>query len=241
MTAALVLPGAAQAQWTTTGSDISNTNSGNVGVGTTAPTRKLNVNNTAAQPEEIIGVYRPASANTSAGRSRAAFEFRGDAYSDNPNFYGWNVQPNTVLAKISAVPKSYLELGSVIAGTHASLGFFVSSAGHGGLLERMTVLGNGNVGIGTTTPTALLNLWTSSGDVVQTFSNAGNAAGALDIRYKYESSQHRIGFADNNGNWLFYAQYATPNTNATAFFPGSVTVGGNIAAKYQDVAEWVES
>src|SRR6266542_1936724 len=69
-----------QAQWTTNGNNINNTNSGNVGVGTTAPDRKLSVNNTAAQSEEAISVYRPASANTSAGRSRVAIEFRGDAY-----------------------------------------------------------------------------------------------------------------------------------------------------------------
>ena len=128
-------------------------------------------------------------------------------------------------------------MSSVIAGFHANLGFFVTSAGHGGLLERMTIRGNGNVGIGTTTPAGLLQLRVSSGDVIQRFDNAGNAGGQLDLRYKFESSQHRVGFADTNGNWLFYAQYATPNTSSTAFFPGSVTVGGNISAKYQVVAE----
>ncbi|HKY28657.1 MAG TPA: hypothetical protein VJM12_12030 [Pyrinomonadaceae bacterium] len=101
---ALAIPSAARAQWTTTGSDISNTNSGNVGVGTTGPGRKLSVVNTAAQAEEIISVYRPASANTSAGRNRVSFEFRGDAYSDNPNLFGWSMFPGIVMAKISVLP-----------------------------------------------------------------------------------------------------------------------------------------
>ena len=73
ITCALVPLSVAQAQWAPSGSDISNTNTGNVGIGTNAPSRKLSVNNTAAQPEEIISVYRPASANTSAGRSRVSF------------------------------------------------------------------------------------------------------------------------------------------------------------------------
>jgi len=160
----IVLLGCSQhalAQWTApnASSNINNTNAGSVGVGTTVPDRKLSVNNTATQSEEIISVYRPAAANTSAGRSRVAFEFRGDGYSDNPNIYGWSLNlPNSVLAKIGATPKSYIELGSVNAGIHASLGFFVQSAGHGGLLERMTISGNGNIGVGTLTPAYRLDV-----------------------------------------------------------------------------------
>src|SRR5262249_4353898 len=92
---------------------------------------------------------------------------RGDAYSNNPNFYGWNVSAsNSVMAKITATPKSYLELGSATAGIHSSLGFFVSSAGHGGLLERMSILGNGNVGIGTTSPTTKMHLMSGTDSAV---------------------------------------------------------------------------
>jgi hypothetical protein len=40
---AMCLPGAASAQWVTNGSNISNTNTGNVGVGTAAPATKLDV------------------------------------------------------------------------------------------------------------------------------------------------------------------------------------------------------
>lgn len=39
----LMLPGAARAQWATNGNDINNTNTGNVGIGTSAPTGRLQV------------------------------------------------------------------------------------------------------------------------------------------------------------------------------------------------------
>lgn len=130
---------------------------------------------------------------------------------------------------------------------------------------------SGNVGIGTTNPIGLLHLRVSSGDVIQRLSNAGNGNGELDLRYKFESSQHRMGMTDTSGNWLFYTQYANPTTSAIGYFPGSVGIGttapstklhvvgdvtlagtgnitasgtvtaGNIVAKYQDIAEWVPS
>src|SRR5215471_3969924 len=42
--ACVVLPTNAWAQWTTSGSNIYNSNSGNVGIGTTTPIAKLDVN-----------------------------------------------------------------------------------------------------------------------------------------------------------------------------------------------------
>ena len=233
ITCTLAMPSAARAQWTTTGSDISNTNSGNVGVGTTGPSRKLSVVNTAAQSEEIIGIYRPASANTSAGRSRVAFEFRGDAYSDNPNIFGWSMFPGTVMAKISVVPQSFSEVGSGISGTHASLGFFVSSAGHGGLSERMTIVGNGKVGIGITTP--IYSLDVNGG--VNAFRTKAATTSSSDAIATFENSSAIQMIVRGNGN----VGIGTVNPANKLHVAGNITVDGNVAAKYQDVAEWVDS
>ena len=40
---ALALPGTAKAQWTTSGNNINNTNSGNVGIGTPSPSSRLTI------------------------------------------------------------------------------------------------------------------------------------------------------------------------------------------------------
>jgi hypothetical protein len=119
----------------------------------------------------------------------------------------------------------------------------------------------GNVGIGTITPVTLLHLRVKNGDLIQRFSNAGNAGGELDLRYRFESAHHRMGVTDTSGNWLFYTEYANPNSAAVGYFPGSLGIGtsvpaeklhvlgnatftgtvtgANIRANYQDVAEWV--
>lgn len=170
-----------------------------------------------------VGAYTAVANNDMLGH----IIFRGSTGSDFGDF-----------ARISGQVDGATSAGG---DTPGRLAFWTTPDGSGSLAERMRIDSNGNVGIGTTTPTALLHLRASSGDVVHRLENAGNAGGYLDLRYKYEAAQHRIGFTDGGGNWLFYTQFALPNSNSTAYFPGSVNVAGSINAKYQDVAEWVQS
>ena len=110
-------------QWSTSGNDISNTNSGNVGVGTTSPGVKLDI---------LSSVNLIARFGSTAGA-------HSQVLIDAPT--GFNA--NLTLQR-GGVSKWYM-------GNRASndrLSFIEST----GVVEVLTILQNGNVGIGTTSP-----------------------------------------------------------------------------------------
>jgi hypothetical protein len=127
-------------QWTTNGNDISNTNSGKVGVGTTTPGEQLSVvvndasNNGISQ---ILSIGHTTSGTPAAGLG-SALHFRAKRASDgltsSTGFIGgvWE-NPTT---------------------EHGALVFAPTFSGSGYGTERMRITSSGNVGIGTTTPTA---------------------------------------------------------------------------------------
>ena len=151
----LIAPARAAAQWTTNGNNINSTNSGNVGIGTTAPGAKL----------EVTGsIYSSASETNTV--------FSGAVGNNNAAFVG---------------PQGYWAFRS-----DTSHRFNLDVYNSGSPFAAFTVNQSGNVGIGTTTPSASYKL-------------------------------------DVNGG------INASNINST----GNITAAGSIAAKYQDVAEWV--
>src|SRR5680860_71699 len=100
-------------QWVTTGSDIYNANSGNVGIGTTAPGQKLDVNGN-------INVV--ADGGLFIDSNPTFFAYLGDTYI-RPSATGKNIN-------------------------------FQNFAG----AQKVTILDNGNVGIGTTNPGTKLSV-----------------------------------------------------------------------------------
>ncbi len=161
-----------RAQWATSGTNINTTNTGNVGIGTTTPTDKLEV------AGGIIGTYLMAQ-NTNTG---VVLKATGGAVDQKM----WAIQAN--------INRNSLYFSAINdAGTFENL-FMEAFRGTGTGFSRFhiypTATFGSNVGIGTATPQAAL-------DVV------GNI-----------------------------------NTTGTINAIGTIT-GGNIVAKYQDVAEWV--
>jgi len=210
----------AQSQWTTNGDNISNANTGNVGVGITTP----------VPPGSNVKVIDVRGSNGGG----LTFGITGGA--------------KTYLYR-------YVDQNTWFDYSGADLLFFSNS-------EKIRFTNAGRVGIGTTTPANHLHIGNSAG--AATFLVAGSGSSVVNMQdtsapvdsklYQWRSEGGVFRMALVNDSWNTFIQQnllvatsegkigiGTASPTAKLHVEGDLKVTGNIAAKYQDVAEWVPS
>ncbi|HEV7859927.1 MAG TPA: hypothetical protein VGO91_15020 [Pyrinomonadaceae bacterium] len=173
-------PGSAQAQWATNGNNISNTNPGNVGIGTTTPGEKLVVSGNAANPPagqdgtilhlvntdsvktritvDSFGLGAAPSVTFRAARGTAAAPAATQSGDAIGIMYGTGYGTTQFLT----APKPAMWMVATENWTDAAAGsaiyFNTVQNGTNVTTERMRINHDGNVGIGTAAPMAPLQV-----------------------------------------------------------------------------------
>jgi hypothetical protein len=190
--AALALPGAAHAQWASSGTDINNTNSGNVGVGSGA-----------TSPPFLLTVAKPSTDTDPSGWANSPPTLFLRNTSSTANNYSGIVFGNSA---------STTYFTSAIAGVNEDhttspsghLSFFTKNAG--AWAERLRITAAGNVGLGTTTPTFPVTVNKDGSNVTGSWFNVAqfdNAAAGKGVN---------LGYDNVNGNGVI----ASPGTAGLA-------------------------
>ena len=141
----------AQSQWTTNGDNISNTNSGNVGIGTTTPPWPVTIQKDFNGPT-IVSAFNTAdgiSAQAALGVSRT-IDFSNKYFIlgvTAPSF------TNTTLADSAYLHSKGVPIKFGTQSAH-DIYFFTNGSAN----TKLTITSGGNVGIGTTSPASKLDV-----------------------------------------------------------------------------------
>jgi hypothetical protein len=229
-------------------------NNGQVGIGTTSPAVLLHaaLSNTDTGIGNALASFGQVLQNTSTtNNTYVAFGF---ATKDSAS---------TDLVGSSIVSQfTNHSAGSVTS----NLAFFTRNSGSYG--ERMRIDPAGNVGIGTTSPGTyytvpakldvsssshtLMNINGAAGSTASlSFSENGSSKWLIGSRNTYDAPNNRLGFfgggsevltLQSGGNVGIGTTTPSKKLDVAGDINASGTItGGNIVAKYQDVAEWVET
>jgi hypothetical protein len=220
-------------QWASSGTaDISSTNAGNVGVGVPSPAAKLHVGGGGRLDGGAGGrVYLGTGAVVGA-RGLELMELNATTFAirhHDPNVAWRNIAINPHGGKVgvgTANPLGPLSVGD--SSVEGSDGFLVigKKSGPGTRHYRVGFDANFNFVIGDYGGNNAVGAWTSP----------------FAINWQAPSGSFYINSAGNVGvGTSSPGEGYKLDVNGAARVTGNMTVDGNIAAKYQDVAEWVPS
>src|SRR5713226_2976945 len=176
----LAAPQRAVAQWTTTGNNISNSNTGNVGVGTgtTSPGKLLTVNGDAG----ITTLYGNSTSQNANDSLKLGPGSNGNFFIDN---IGAGGLAQTIIGFNTTKTAGANGVFSVFSNsTDRNLLFFAQSAGTGSGSNQVT-FPTGNVGIGTTSPGKKLEILATDGEAVRLYRNANNIGWGVNMKFAF--------------------------------------------------------
>jgi hypothetical protein len=240
--------GGGTSQWSNNGTNIYY-NGGHVGIGTNSPAFDNNPARffTTDGGPSGIGSIGAAGGTPNAGTAVSQVAFINSAL-------------GTTEKRLATI------VGSTDTATNSGMLDFYTAASGAFAASRMRINSAGNIGIGTTSPGTKLDVagtvragnadtnvgnhatygstysgfWRQGADYslltngTNTYLNAPSSSGNLYFRAANSDKMILLG-----SNGFVGIGTATPSTQLHVV--GDVTVTGNIAAKYQDIAEWVDS
>ncbi len=171
---------------------------GNVGIGTTSPSAYLHISNNAVSSDTQIKV-----GNTAANNASASLVFAND--------YGAG-QLSSYSSSYSPVPSYQARLVLSSASTAAGVGLHAAGGGDITMLtgagpnERMRIISDGRVGIGTATPGARLDIMdtsTTTSAIIVPRAPGTFAGAAIDGMIRYNTVSTLFEFRQN-GIWSNY-------------------------------------
>ncbi|HYV92654.1 MAG TPA: kelch repeat-containing protein [Chitinophagales bacterium] len=185
--------------WTTSGSAIYNSNAGNVGIGVTAPTQKLEVN----------GTTKTSNFRMTNGASNG-YVLQGDASGNaswvNPSsFSSSETDPQVSSSASNSVPKW-----------------------NGSTLTDGTITDNGNIGIGVTSPSQKLEVSGTTKTTNLIMTNGANSGYLLQSDSMGNASWVNASSLETDPEVSSSSQNSIPRWNGSTLTDGSIYDNGNV-------------